>query len=280
MRKPGRLLAAYTAFPSYSIGNQLAAYQQCQDRNIPAGPLGTFRQWQERGRTVRRGQKALWLCAPRTIVRQDDPKDHVDPQAEAVTARTVTVFRWSPRWFVIDQTDGAPFVTPELGTWDQARALTTLNVTIIPFALVNGNIQGYAQGRAIALNPLAALPHKTLFHELAHVLLHTDEEHTTDHDLLPLKEVEAEAVALVCCETIGLPGTDFARGYLQHWLDGNELPERTAQRILHTADTILRAGRNAAHNKGGKIRQGRKSTSLASPRKAVGGAPRHDGIQN
>jgi hypothetical protein len=33
---------------------------------------------------------------------------------------------------------------------------------------MNGSIQGFANGRDIAVNPLGALPHKTTFHEIAH----------------------------------------------------------------------------------------------------------------
>ena len=48
-----------------------------------------------------------------------------------------------------------------------------MNVERVPFDDLNGNIQGYARrGGKIAINPLAALPFKTLFHELGHSLLH------------------------------------------------------------------------------------------------------------
>jgi hypothetical protein len=94
------------------------------------------------------------------------------------------------------------------------------------------------------------LPHKTRFHELAHVVLgHTSEavEGLTDSETTPrsLKEVEAEAVALVCLEALNLPGADHSRGYIQHWnqLRGAEpIPERSAQRIFKAADQILKAG--------------------------------------
>ena len=41
---------------------------------------------------------------------------------------------------------------------------------------MNGNCQGYAKGRQIAINPVAQMPAKTTFHELAHIELgHTTE---------------------------------------------------------------------------------------------------------
>jgi hypothetical protein len=57
------------------------------------------------------------------------------------------------------------------------------------------------------------------------------------------REVEAEAVALLCCASLGLPGADFSRGYIQHRSQGQGINERSAQRIFRAADLILRAGR-------------------------------------
>lgn len=61
--------------------------------------------------------------------------------------------------------------------------------------------------------------------------------------------MEAEAVALLCCEALGLEGADYRRGYLQNWLyqgiafDSNAIPEKSAQKIFRAADQILKAGR-------------------------------------
>ena len=99
---------------------------------------------------------------------------------------------------------------------------------------------------AIAISPLNPLPHKTTFHECAHVLLgHTTEGAQHDGEQTPrnLRECEAEAVALLCCAALDLPGVDCARGYIQNWWGaGNPIPERSAQKILKVADQILKAG--------------------------------------
>jgi hypothetical protein len=90
------------------------------------------------------------------------------------------------------------------------------------------------------------MPHKTRFHELAHILLgHTTEGEQNDGELTPrnLRECEAEAVALLCCAALELPGVECCRGYIQSWWgQGNPIPERSAQRVLKVADQILRAG--------------------------------------
>jgi antirestriction protein ArdC len=115
---------------------------------------------------------------------------------------------------------------------------------------LNGNIQGFAHSREIAVNPLAGLPHKTTFHEIAHIVLgHTTSERLVDSEQTArhVHEVEAESVALICCETLGLEGSDFCRGYIQHWLKTEkEIPNQSAARIFAAATSILKAGTPAA----------------------------------
>jgi hypothetical protein len=58
-----------------------------------------------------------------------------------------------------------------------------------------------------------------------------------------LREAEAEAVAMLCCAALELPGVEYSRGYIQNWWGaGNPIPEQAAQRILKAADQILKAG--------------------------------------
>lgn len=233
--KPGLLLAAYSAFHNYSIGNQILALVQCQQRGIQPGPLATFPGWKEKNRHVRKGERALVLCMPVTVKGKDEAGDE----------QSFTRFIYRPRWFVLSQTEGqdvAPTLPP---SWDKTRALVALNITETPFDLLDGNTQGFAKGRSVSVSPVAALPHKTFFHELAHVTLgHTTKGQTHDGENTPrsLKEAEAEAVALILCETLQLPGADYCRGYIQDWLRGDVIPERSAQKIFHAADVILKAG--------------------------------------
>ena len=163
------------------------------------------------------------------------------------TTVMATVFVYKPHWFVLSQTDGEEYVPPPIPTWTESLALHALNIDRVLFNHPNGNTQGYAHGRNVSVSVIAALPHKTLFHELAHVVLgHTEEgNRLDDHERTPrdLREVEAESVALICCESLGLAGVSECRGYIQHWIRGERIPERSAQRIFKAADQILRAGR-------------------------------------
>lgn len=237
---PGRMLEAYTAFHDYSIGNQLLALTQCYQRGLQPGAIKTFPGWQTLGRNVKRGERALVLCMPITGKRRTESETADDePQ-------TYTAFVYKPRWFVLSQTEGEELPTPQIPEFDTTRALATLNIERIPFDLLDGNCQGYARRRQVAVNPVAQLPAKTLFHEVAHVVLgHTAEDDFTDNERTPknLREVEAEAVALLCCESLKLDGAAYCRGYIQHWLQGEIIPEQSAQKIFRAADQILRGGR-------------------------------------
>ena len=144
------------------------------------------------------------------------------------------------------QTEGEDTPIPPIPGFDIATALCALNITRTPFDELNGNIQGFARGREIAVNPVAALPHKTTLHELAHVVLgHTTSEKLVDSEQIArhVCEVEAESVALICCETLGLEGADSCRGYIQYWLKTEkEILNQSAARIFAAATSILKAG--------------------------------------
>lgn len=249
VNKPGLIMEAYSAFHRYSFGNQILAVVQCQLRGLEPGPINTFPGWQALGRTVKRGERALTLCMP--ITRKVRDEESHDSEGESHD-RTFTSFVLKPRWFVISQTVGDEFVPPSLPEWNAEQALAALDIERINFTYADGNCQGYAKRRQIAINPVAQLPHKTLFHEAAHVILgHTTDADFADTERTPknLREVEAEAVALLCCEALNLPGADYCRGYIQNWLyptvgsNGEGIPEKSAQKIFHAADQILRAGR-------------------------------------
>ena len=239
MNEPGQLHAAYSMFHGYSLGNQLTAMAQCAAREIRIGPIASFRRWKELGRHVSKGQKAIALCMPVTCKRKSESEDEPDA--------TFTRFVYRNNWFVLAQTEGEPYTPPALPGWDRARAMTALEVTETPFTVTDGNCQGFARARSIAVSPIAAMPEKTMFHELAHVVFrHTAEGELSDNDRTPrsIREVQAEAVAMLCCAALSLPGFEFSAGYINHWRShGGEITEKHAQQIFKTADTILRAGR-------------------------------------
>jgi antirestriction protein ArdC len=242
---PGKLLAAYTAFHNYSFGNALLALEQCISRKIEPGPLNNYKGWLALKRQVRKGEKGLCLCMPVTYkkrVSSDAPAEGTEECHDEM--RQCFVFR--NYWFVLAQTEGETPYEQAIPGFDLDAALQTLNITRTPFDEINGNVQGFAHQREIAVSPIAELPLKTTLHEIAHVVLgHTTSQKFVDLEHMDrnIREVEAESVALICCESLGLPGAEAARGYIQHWLQGEkEIPNQSAARIFTAAQTILKAG--------------------------------------
>ena len=238
---PGILAKYYSAFHRYSLGNQAAAIFQCMFQGIEVGPIASFMAWKEKGRSVKKGAKAIELCMPVTRKFEKENKETGEME-EGMYQR----FIWKRNWFVLSQTEGAEYTEDaKTPTWDAAKAMMELGISRVPFTHVDGNCQGYAHKREIAINPLAAFPIKTTIHELAHVVLgHTLENQMADTERTPrcIREVEAESVAYILTDLIDLPGKAESRGYIQNWLQDQDIPEKSAQKIFTAADKIFKAG--------------------------------------
>lgn len=237
--KEGVLSSCYSTFHNYSILNQIMASSQLQARGQNIAPIASYKRWQELGRQVKKGSKAIALLMPVLVNKKDAQGNKTDDKMQLFVTRN--------NWFSLDDTEGQDF-KPEvkIAAWNKEKAMAALDIKEAPFQSINGNAQGYAKEREIAINPLAILPHKTTFHELAHIVLgHTAENalmSDSEHTPRSIKEVEAESVAYILCELLGLEGVKESRGYIQHWLNSETIPDKSAQKIFGAADKILKAG--------------------------------------
>jgi len=94
-------LDAVNKFHRYSLGNQMLILHQRPDASLVAG----FRDWQEKfGRTVRRGEKAIWVLAPVTYTRVT-VENGAEQEEEHLLFRPVPVFD-------VSQTEGQPLPEP------------------------------------------------------------------------------------------------------------------------------------------------------------------------
>jgi len=127
--EPGIISTAYTAFHGYSIGNQILALVQCAERGIMPGPIATFMGWKDKGRCVRKGEKAIVLCMPITAKRKGKDDRPVTDASDDSKPEAFTRFVFRPNWFVLAQTDGQDVEPLTIPDWDQARALETLGIS-------------------------------------------------------------------------------------------------------------------------------------------------------
>jgi len=142
----------------------------------------------------------------------------------------------------------------EWGTasWNARTACDRLGVPLLPFApaLVGPSTGGYATPKGIALNPRVRHKVRVVAHELAHVLfqhpfdMRSIEDWLRAQAAMPIVEFEAEAVALLVTDTLGVGDGGGSRAYLQHYVTqpcAGTLPTSWAP-IKTTAARILAAG--------------------------------------
>jgi hypothetical protein len=169
-----------------------------------------------RHQPIKKGEKAIALLMPVTGRK-------IDEESSEEQRRMLFVSR--KNWFGLSQTEGTEYIPEPIPDFDLARALAKLEITQKPFAIVDGNTQGYAVPRehVIAISPIAFDPTKTGIHEAAHVLLHGDEGQLVDTDRpeRSTREVEAELTTYLVKAALGIDkGQEFSREYIQNWLAG------------------------------------------------------------
>ena len=80
---------------------------------------------------------------------------------------------------------------------------------------------------------------KTLAHELGHVLLGHEAQVVVDRDVA---EIEAESVAYIVCNALGIDSASYSLAYVAGWSGGSvERIRRTAERVVSTAQAVLAA---------------------------------------
>ncbi len=223
-------LAGMARFHRYSLGNVFLIYRQCPRASHIAG----FRAWQRLGRHVRRGEKAIRILAP---VVWRDPDDE-DRKAHLVAFRTACVFD-------ISQTEGKPLAAFAAVAGDPGVHLTRLKDFIADSGITleysdrTGGADGMSMGGRIVLKaglkPAEEL--SVLAHEAAHELLHRNEKARAEGRTV--RETEAEAVAFVVCQAIGLDTNSAAADYIRVYRGDKEMLLASLERIQRTAARII-----------------------------------------
>ena len=83
---------------------------------------------------------------------------------------------------------------------------------------------------------------KTLVHELAHSVLHCTGGAEEGADR-PTKETQAESVAFIVCNALGISSEQYSFEYLASWASGKDAKEllKSMNVIKTTADKIIAA---------------------------------------
>jgi antirestriction protein ArdC len=204
-------LAAMSKFPRYSFQNVLLITLQRPDATLVAG----FNAWKKLGRYVMKGEKGIAIIAPMVVGQSQDTGDSTTPDQERPRIRFKTV-----RVFDVAQTDGQPLAEFASIGGDPAEHLARLRdiVTGRGIRLEYGELsgaEGVSRGGAITIQTglSPAKDFSVLVHELAHELLHKADRRAATTKTL--RETEAEAVAFVVSQAIGLECGTHASDYIQ-----------------------------------------------------------------
>jgi hypothetical protein len=227
------LLKTMARFHRYSLCNLCLIMAQRPTATRVAG----FHTWRTFGRFVRKGEKGIAILAP-IVARRRDEMDGDDTRA-VVGFRAAYVFD-------IEQTDGAPLPgnvepagDPGGRTATLKAAIGSSNIVIEYADNLDGALGVSCGGTIKALNGLEpAAEFMVLVHEYAHELLHRGDDRPASRDV---RELEAEAIAFVIGQAIGLDVADSSRDYIQLYRGDGAALATSLERIRRTAAAILAA---------------------------------------
>ena len=249
-----KYLNTLAKFPNYSVNNVLLIQAQNPQATLVSG----YKDWQKKfNRHVNKGAKALYITAPiiKTLNEEEKKKYNTTEDKAIVAYRYVPVFD-------IANTTGEPvltahdFITNEYTT-EQTDIFCTSKLNkvaehiekeygiSISFKPLDKDIGGYYRPKdhTIALNSLNSKTEqlKTLFHEFAHSQLHNtkalkelDEPLTRAH-----KEAQAESVAYLSMQTMGIDTSGYSVGYISTWAQDKDLMKQSLQEIKKVFNQTL-----------------------------------------
>jgi antirestriction protein ArdC len=206
-----RYLKTIARFHRYSVGNVFLIASQKPEATHVAG----FHTWHKLGRYVRKGEKGILILAP--IVRHKKESSDDDPEASRIFGfRAASVFD-------ISQTEGTDLPqlscvrgNPQSFQKELLHFATQHSITI-EYDVEIAPARGLSQGGKITLLPgqSPAEEFSTLVHEIAHELLHRGNRRSATSK--QIRETEAEAVAFIVCDGVGLATGSAASDYIQLW---------------------------------------------------------------
>jgi len=233
-------LKAMGRFHRYSAGNAILIQLQKPYATHVAG----FRAWQRLGRHVKKGEHGIAIMAPIVWRRKAEPDDS-DKDASK-DGEVVATFK-TAYVFDVSQTEGRPLPAFARTQGDPGNCLEKLERFICDRGIRlerHGSLrmaEGMSIGGTILLKACLAPAEEfsVLVHELAHEMLHQDPANRPQEKTV--REAEAEAVASVVCQGIGLDANTASSDYIQLY-DGNRKTLMTSlERIQRTAAEILEA---------------------------------------
>lgn len=217
-------------FRKYSRSNQFLVMVQCPDASMVTG----FRQWKKMGRTVKKGERAIRIFAPRIVT---------ETRKDGTKTDSLAGFLLVPV-FDVSQTEGEPLALPpsEPITGDSHAdyrfALEALAQSLgysVTYEETTG-CGGYCDHitkRIVVGEGSKNSQVRTLIHEIAHALGVSYKDFGRE-----AAEVIVETVTYIVCSGIGLDTSGESVSYVAGWGESNGLEAMTT--YAQTVDEIAR----------------------------------------
>ena len=245
-------------FHNYSFGNQMLIRLQRPDATRVAG----FNKWKELERQVNKGEKGLFILAPKVVnagAKDKNGKPILGADGKPLKERKCVGFT-TAAVFDVSQTDGKPLVNPQPDLSetppegfreDLETAIANEGFTLEYKDLGGGDKKGYTSATdkkvVVDTNLSPASQAQTLAHELAHIkcghLERNGEYHSGVGGCRGEMEVEAESVAYVLCRANGM-STDISSNssrYVGSWASGGDVTDEGRKVINKSAENIAKA---------------------------------------
>ncbi len=245
-------------FRQYSYRNKILIQSQNPKASLVAG----YRAWQDKGRQVQRGEKALKIFVP-SLAAKKDKDGNYSRDKEGNVIKEVKGF-YLASVYDVRQTEGEPIPkpiyeleeninNPQKFDW-YIKAITKLSPVPIQFAEIKGTAKGFfvPSEKQITIRPGMSESQtiKTMLHEITHSILHDNNVPVFGSSEYARQEIEAESVAYMIANSLGIETQEYSFGYLASWTDlglslenlekSLDLICNQAQKMMGELDDILK----------------------------------------
>lgn len=223
-------------FPRYSFNNCMLIALQFPEAQLIQG----FHAWRKLGRTVKKGEKGIGIIAPMVGKKKDeDAKANEDGEKSIFGFKVVHVFD-------VSQTEGDDL--PEFAevSGDPGENIPAVESLIRDWGIelvyeeIPCGADGLSKKGTIVIDPDLEPAKRllTLVHEASHERLHADADRRKE-TTKTIRETEAEAVAHVVCQALGLNTLEHCADYIQLYNGDAEVFAKSMEYIQKTAAEIL-----------------------------------------